>query len=122
MSQQGRPTQPGEATPMRRRTFTGNRALDMEEALIFESGRLDATGVDIDEPEPFADRLGEHARVAPIGLPGLTEPETIRHYLEHNIHYILDAPCERSIVAFRRLAGHIGVLDPLPQLPFLTVE
>ena len=56
MNQQGRPTQPGEATPIARRTFTGNRALDMEEALIFESGRLDATGVDIDPPEPFADR------------------------------------------------------------------
>ena len=81
MNQQGRPTQPGEATPIARRTFTGNRALEMEEALIFESGRLDATGVDIDAPEPFADRLGEHARVAPIGLPGLTEPETIRHYV-----------------------------------------
>src|SRR3984957_3570538 len=92
MSQQGRPTQPGEATPMRRRTFTGNRALDMEEALIFESGRLDATGVDIDEPEPFADRLGDHARIAPIGLPGLTEPETIRHYvrLSRN-NYSIDA-------------------------------
>ena len=45
-----------------RRTFTGNRALDMEEALIFETGRLDATGVDIDEPAPFASRLGAHAR------------------------------------------------------------
>jgi glycine dehydrogenase subunit 2 len=92
MNQQGRPTQPGEATPMRRRTFTGNRALDMEEALIFESGRLDATGVDIDAPEPFEDRLGEHARVAPIGLPGLTEPETIRHYvrLSRN-NYSIDA-------------------------------
>ena len=41
MNQQGRPTQPGEATPIRRATFTGNRALDMEESLIFESGRLD---------------------------------------------------------------------------------
>src|ERR1700735_1922729 len=92
MNQQGRPTQPGEAMPIRRRTFTGNRALDIEEALIFESGRLDATGVDIDAPEPFADRLGEHARVAPIGLPGLTEPETIRHYvrLSRN-NYSIDA-------------------------------
>src|SRR6202789_2991637 len=92
LNQQGRPTQPGEATPIRRRTFTGNRALDMEEALIFESGRLDATGVDIDAPEPFADRLGEHARVAPIGLPGLTEPETIRHSvrLSRN-NYSIDA-------------------------------
>src|SRR6202046_3787185 len=92
MNQQGRPTQPGEAMPIRRRTFTGNRALDIEEALIFESGRLDATGVDIDEPAPFADRLGEHARTAPIGLPGLTEPETIRHYvrLSRN-NYSIDA-------------------------------
>ena len=48
-------------------------------------------------------------------------PETIRYYLEHNIHYTLDAPCERSIAAFRRLAGHVGVLAPLPQLPFLEV-
>src|SRR6202046_1841000 len=92
MNQQGRPTQPGEAMPIRRRTFTGNRALDIEEALIFESGRLDATGVDIDEPAPFADRLGEHARTAPIGIPGLTEPETIRHYvrLSRN-NYSIDA-------------------------------
>ena len=30
----------------------------MEEALIFETGRLDATGVDIDEPPPFQSRLG----------------------------------------------------------------
>ena len=48
-------------------------------------------------------------------------PETIRHYLQRNIHYVLDAPCERSIAAFRRLAGHVGVLDPLPRLPFLDV-
>jgi len=48
-------------------------------------------------------------------------PETIRYYLERNIHYVLDVPCERSIVAFRRLAGHLGILDPLPQLPFLEV-
>src|ERR1700733_12941572 len=92
MSQQGRPTQPGEAKPIRRQTFTGNRALDMEEALIFETGRLDATGVDIDPPEPFEDRLGEHARVAPIGLPGLTEPETIRHYVRlSRMNYSIDA-------------------------------
>lgn len=53
-----------------------------------------------------------------IALP----PDTIRHYLEDNIHYRLDSRCERSIATFRRLAAHIGVLDPLPQLPFLTEE
>ncbi len=29
----------------------------------------------------FTPRLGAHARKAPIGLPGLTEPETMRHYV-----------------------------------------
>ena len=47
---------------------------------------------------------------------------TIGHYLKHNIHYSLDSRCERSIATFRRLAAHVGILDPLPQLPFLRYE
>ena len=62
-------------------TFTGNRALQQEEPLIFEIGRLDATGVDLDEPEGFTLRLGGLERKGEIGLPGLTEPETMRHYV-----------------------------------------
>src|SRR3954467_7584381 len=55
-------------------TFTGNRALLQEEPLIFEFGRLDGTGVDLDEPDAFEPRLGRLERKAPIGLPGLSEP------------------------------------------------
>ena len=62
-------------------TFTGNRALQQEEPLIFEIGRLDATGVDLDGPEDFTPRLGGLERTGEIGLPGLTEPETMRHYV-----------------------------------------
>jgi glycine dehydrogenase subunit 2 len=63
-------------------TFTGNRALAIEEALIFEIGRTDVTGVDLDEPAGAAAlRLGGLEREAPIGLPGLSEPETMRHYV-----------------------------------------
>jgi glycine dehydrogenase subunit 2 len=62
-------------------TFTGNRALEIEEALIFETGRPEVTGVDLDEPAAFAPRLGGLERKAPIGLPGLTEPEAVRHYV-----------------------------------------
>ena len=62
-------------------TFTGNRALAIEEALIFEIGRPEVTGVDFDEPQNFAPRLGPHRRSRPIGLPGLSEPETMRHYV-----------------------------------------
>ena len=88
-------------------TVTGNRALMLEEALIFEIGDVETTGVDF-PPSPLAgdggsrqaadgrggmvdaspapqplSREGRGAqllRTAPIGLPGLTEPETVRHY------------------------------------------
>ncbi|HWT43699.1 MAG TPA: aminomethyl-transferring glycine dehydrogenase subunit GcvPB, partial [Sphingopyxis sp.] len=60
-------------------TFTGNRALMLEEPLIFEIGGSETTGVDVDETIPAAD-LGALARTAPIGLPGLSESETVRHY------------------------------------------
>jgi glycine dehydrogenase subunit 2 len=62
-------------------TFTGNRALMQEEALSFESGRLDTTGVDLDEPAPFTPRLGTLARKSEIGIPGLSEPEAVRHFV-----------------------------------------
>ena len=39
MNQQGRPTKPIEAIAVSPQTFTGNRALRIEEALIFEIGR-----------------------------------------------------------------------------------
>ena len=92
MNMQGRPTRPESASGARRSSFTGNRALDLEEALIFESGRLDATGVDIEEPAPFASRLGGLERIGEIGLPGLTEPETVRHYVRMSRNnYSIDA-------------------------------
>jgi len=61
-------------------TFTGNKALMLEEALIFEIGDTHTTGVDIADVTPVADRLGGLAREGAIGLPGLSEPETVRHY------------------------------------------
>jgi glycine dehydrogenase subunit 2 len=61
-------------------TFTGNKALMLEEALIFEIGDATTTGVDIPPATGGASRLGSLARSAPIGLPGLSEPETVRHY------------------------------------------
>jgi glycine cleavage system P protein (glycine dehydrogenase) subunit 2 len=92
MAVQGRPTRPEISVAETRPTFTGNRGLDMEEALILETGRLDATGVDIEEPPPFQARLGPHARQSAIDLPGLSEPEAVRHYVRlSRDNYSIDA-------------------------------
>ena len=62
-------------------TTTGNRGLMLEEPLLFEIGRKDVTGVDLPPVDANAPtRLGGLARNEAIGLVGLTEPETVRHY------------------------------------------
>lgn len=80
MNDQGRPTR-AEPIAERRETFTGNRGLAIEEALLFEIGRAEITGVDIDAPTTKGDRLGRHRRKAAIDLPALSEPEAMRHYV-----------------------------------------
>jgi glycine dehydrogenase subunit 2 len=76
-------------------TSTGNRALMLEEALIFEIGDTTTTGVDLPDtlcvrakagnqaglsPSREHNRLGGLERKSAIGLPGLSEPETVRHF------------------------------------------
>jgi glycine dehydrogenase subunit 2 len=73
------------------RTVTGNRALMLEEPLLFEIGSSEQTGVDFDcfpakagtqagpRPSP-GNRLAGLERSKPISLPGLSEPEAVRHY------------------------------------------
>ena len=57
-------------------------ALLQDEPLMFELNGWSRTGVDLPDPEAgAADDLGDLARGAAIGLPGLSEPETLRHYV-----------------------------------------
>ena len=81
LNRQGRPTAAGEAGANAHPTFTGNKALAQIEPLIFEVGHHETTGVDLDEPEAFTPRLGGLERKDAIGLPGLSEPEAMRHYV-----------------------------------------
>ena len=67
----------GETAPA---TYTGNKALMLEESLIFEIGTAATTGVDLADAPKVAARLGNLERHRDIGLPGLSEPETVRHY------------------------------------------
>ncbi len=65
-------------------TFTGNRALMLEEPLIFELGSPLRSGVDFDGAAQSRVTAPEIApallRTSTIGLPGLSEAETVRHY------------------------------------------
>jgi glycine dehydrogenase subunit 2 len=79
MNREGRPTRPENAQGAAG-TWTGNRALMLEEPLLFEIGDTQTTGVDFEEGDPAGNRLGGLERAGPIGLAGLTEPEMVRHY------------------------------------------
>jgi len=61
-------------------TFSGNRGLQIEEPLIFEQDAPGRTGVDLPEPPQVKSRLGGIERKGAIGLPGLSEPQVVRHY------------------------------------------
>ncbi len=94
MNREGRPTRP-EGAEAEAGTWTGNRALMLEEPLLFEIGDTETTGVDFEtvpqevtighrafehDEDFYKDRLGGLQRTARIGLAGLSEPETVRHY------------------------------------------
>ncbi len=93
INQSGWRPEMGSAQSEKPQTFTGNRALMLEEALIFEIGSSDTCGVDFTTAHPELDegqgfnklslsggKLSGLERRRPIGLPGLSEPETVRHY------------------------------------------
>jgi glycine dehydrogenase subunit 2 len=61
-------------------TFSGNRGLQIEEKLIFEQDEAGRSGVDLPEPPSVKDRLGGVRRRQAIGLPGLSEPQVVRHF------------------------------------------
>lgn len=73
-------------------TSTGNRGLRIEEPLIFEQDAPGRSGVDLPEPPAVTSRLGGLERKEPIGLPGLSEPQVVRHYTRlSQKNYAIDA-------------------------------
>ncbi|MFT4912361.1 MAG: glycine dehydrogenase subunit 2 [Brevundimonas sp.] len=80
MNTVGRPTTPN-AVETKPATLTGGRGLLQNEMLIFERDGWGKTGVDLAAPKTDGGDLGDLVRKDPIGLPGLSEPETMRHYV-----------------------------------------
>ncbi|MCD7059258.1 aminomethyl-transferring glycine dehydrogenase subunit GcvPB [Pelagibacterium xiamenense] len=78
MNAQGRPSAPvaDAGAPA-----TGAAALLPAEPLLFEIGDRDHSGVDLPDIEVGNDRLGGLRRKTALDLPGLTEPEAMRHYV-----------------------------------------
>ncbi len=80
----GRPTAPVSSfasVASSNETISGSKGLLQDEGLIFEVGSPDKTGVDLPLPKGRKDRLGGVARAQDTGLPGLSEPEAVRHYM-----------------------------------------
>lgn len=81
MNAQGRPTAPMNVVGSVADTVSGSRGLLQAEGLIFEMGRLGETGVDLPAPSGRSDRLGGVGRKQDVALPGLSEPQAVRHYV-----------------------------------------
>lgn len=113
-----------------RGTLSGDRGLDHEEPLIFER---DHGGFGVDWPAIAVDctRLGGLRRRSPLGLPGLSEPETVRHYMRlSRMNYAIDAgiyplgscTMKHNPRLNEKMARLPGFADVHPLAPVKTVQ
>jgi len=89
MNRQGRSSRPEGSSEAGE---VATAALLPDESLLFEAGDTDVTGVDLPDVDVPLDRLGGHARKSSLDLPGLTEPEAMRHYVRlSRLNYSIDS-------------------------------
>jgi len=87
MNNQGRPTGIGSAG-----VAANGSSLLPNEPLLFEIGDIDHSGVDLPDVEIDGAFLGGFARQSALDLPGLTEPEAVRHYVRlSRLNYSIDS-------------------------------
>jgi glycine dehydrogenase subunit 2 len=132
LNAQGRPTGAGETDTARAQTtVSGHSGLDHEEPLLFEVGRREVTGVDFPDIELSDDRLGDLRRTTPIGLPGLTEPEAVRHYvrlsrknasIDANLYPLGSCTMKHNPRLNEKMARLPGFADIHPMQPQKTVQ
>ncbi|KJB95448.1 glycine dehydrogenase subunit 2 [Skermanella aerolata] len=138
MNTQGRKThidtlgvEGGNAASAAAGTISGNRALMLEEPLIFEQDSPGTTGVDLPEPPTFKPRLGKVRERGTIGLPGLSEPEVIRHYtrlsqknfaIDSGLYPLGSCTMKHNPRLNEKLARLPGLSDIHPMQPERTVQ
>jgi len=112
-------------------TFSGNRGLQIEEPLIFEQGEAGRSGVDLPQPPKIKDRLGGLGRKRPVGLPGLSEPQVIRHFtrlsqknyaIDMGIYPLGSCTMKHNPRLNEKLARIPGIADLHPLQPESTVQ
>jgi glycine dehydrogenase subunit 2 len=112
-------------------TITGNRGLQIEEKLLFEQNSLGHCGVDLVEPAPFRARLGGLEREGPIGLPGLSEPQVVRHFtrlsqknyaIDSGLYPLGSCTMKHNPRLNEKLARLPGLADLHPLQPVSTVQ
>jgi glycine cleavage system P protein (glycine dehydrogenase) subunit 2 len=118
----------GDATPGE--TVTGNRGLQLEEKLIFEQDSPEHCGVDLPDPAPFRSRLGGLQRQGAIGLPGLSEPQVVRHFtrlsqknyaIDSGLYPLGSCTMKHNPRLNEKLARLPGLADIHPLQPVSTV-
>jgi glycine dehydrogenase subunit 2 len=112
-------------------TFTGNRALQIEEPLIFEIGQPGRCGVDLPEPPKMKDRLNGLCRTGEIGLPGLSEPQVVQHYtrlsqknyaIDMGVYPLGSCTMKHNPRINEKVARLPGIGDLHPLQPISTVQ
>jgi glycine dehydrogenase subunit 2 len=94
MNNQGRPTGVGTAVPAGTSDFSSvsGSSLLPNEPLLFEIGDREHSGVDLPDVTIDGSFLGGFERQSEIDLAGLTEPETLRHYVRlSRLNYSIDS-------------------------------
>ncbi|MGB4100686.1 MAG: aminomethyl-transferring glycine dehydrogenase subunit GcvPB [Alphaproteobacteria bacterium] len=109
----------------------GAQRLILEEPLIFEMGQEGRCGVDIPEPALKPDRLGGLRRQKKIGLPGLSEPQVVRHFtrlsqqnygIDSTFYPIGSCTMKHNPRLNEKMARLPGFADLHPLQPVATVQ
>ena len=125
----GRPTRPEDVTSDA--DSHPGRGLLQNEPLIFELGGWNKTGVDFPDEATDASDLAGLVRDAAPRLPGLSEPETMRHYVRlsqknHAIDLALyplgSCTMKHNPRLDEKLARLPGFIDLHPMQPISTVQ
>jgi glycine dehydrogenase subunit 2 len=111
-------------------TISGNRGLQIEEPLLFEQDMAGRSGVDLPPPD-VADRLGALRRERPIGLPGLSEPQVVRHFtrlsqknyaIDSGLYPLGSCTMKHNPRLNEKLARLPGFAELHPLQPLVTVQ